>query len=67
MSRLSGPRSRYRGKIRRPVVLTFTPEGHAALMDGMLRTGLSRSDYIEYLLRRAGSRHRSETLSRAEA
>lgn len=51
--KLSGPRSRYRGKVRRPIVVTFTPEGHAALAEGTRRTGLSRADYIESLLRRA--------------
>ncbi len=33
--------------------ITFTPEGHAALARGMTRTGLSRADYLEFLVRRA--------------
>lgn len=54
--RLSGPRARYRGKLRdRPIVITLTPEGHAALAAGVRRRRLSRSDYIEELLRRAES------------
>lgn len=60
MSRLSGPRARYRGKVRTPVVVTFTPEGHAALAEGTRRTGLSRADYLELLLRRARSRHQDD-------
>jgi hypothetical protein len=61
MNKLSGPRSRYRGKVRRPIVLTFTPEGHSALAEGTRRTGLSRADYVEFLLRRAASRVRTDT------
>jgi hypothetical protein len=55
--RITGPRARYRGKVRKPVVLTFTPEGHSALAEG---TGLSKADYIESLLRKAaaGARRR---------
>jgi hypothetical protein len=58
--RITGPRARYRGKVRKPVVLTFTPEGHSALAEGTQRTGLSKADYIESLLRKAaaGARRR---------
>jgi hypothetical protein len=52
--RMTGPKARYRGKLReRPIALTLTAEGHAALTAGTAATGLSRSDYIESLLRRA--------------
>ncbi len=50
---LSGRASQFRGKIRnRPVVITLTPEGHAGLAAGVTRTGLSRPDYIESLIRK---------------
>lgn len=58
MQRLTGPPARYRGKVRRPIVVTFTPEGHAALAEGVRRTGLSRADYLELLLRKAAARAR---------
>lgn len=55
--KLVGPRAKYRGKVRRPLVLTLTPEGHAALAVGRRRAGgLSRADYIESLLRGASRR-----------
>lgn len=51
--RLTGPPAKYRGKVRkRPVVITLTPDGHAALATGLLETGLSLPDYIETLIRR---------------
>lgn len=57
--KLTGRSARYRGKLNdRPIVVSLTPEGHAALADGVSRTGLSRSDYIETLLRRARRRSR---------
>jgi hypothetical protein len=54
MQPMRGPRSRYRGKLRaRPLSILLTPEGHAALVQGCDRTGLSRSDFIEQLVRRS--------------
>lgn len=49
---LSGPRARFRGKERQRV-LTFalTPAGNAALAARLAATGLSRSDYLEGLIR----------------
>lgn len=59
MTRLTGRRARYRGKLReRPIVITLTPEGHAALVAGTSRTGLSRADYLELLVRRAEAQAR---------
>lgn len=55
---LRGPRARFRGKVNRPIAIKLTPDGHAALTEGTSRTGLSRPDYIELLLRRAAVRHR---------
>jgi hypothetical protein len=48
----SGPDARFRGK-ERGRVLTFalTPAGHAALAARLAATGLSRSDYLEGLIR----------------
>jgi hypothetical protein len=51
--RLTGRPSRYRGKVRTPVVFTMTPEGHAALALGVQKTGLTKPDYLEMLVRRA--------------
>ena len=51
--RLTGPKSYFRGKVARSVSLMLTPQGHAALASALARTGLSRSDYIELLIRRA--------------
>jgi hypothetical protein len=49
---MRGPRARFRGKLRaRPLSILLTPEGHAALAQGCDRTGLSRSDFIEQLVR----------------
>ena len=52
MKNLTGPKSRYRGK-ERARVLTFalTPAGNAALAARLAATGLSRSDYLEGLIR----------------
>jgi len=51
-TRRTGPKARYRGKDRERV-LTFalTPDGHAALATALAATGLSRSDYLEMLIR----------------
>lgn len=50
--KLTGPRARFRGKVRERV-LTFalTPAGTAALDARLAATGLSRSDYLESLIR----------------
>ena len=49
---LTGPKAKYRGKDRHRV-LTFmlTPASHAALAARLAATGLSRSDYLEGLIR----------------
>lgn len=58
-AKMSGPKARFRGKLRdRPFAITLTPEGHAALAAGTTRTGLSRADYIETLLRDADRKFR---------
>ena len=49
--RISGPRAVYRHKVRAPVSLLLTPEGHSIMGAELLRTGYSRSDYFEKLLR----------------
>jgi len=50
--KMTGPHARYRGKDRQRV-LTFalTPAGNAALAARLAATGLSRSDYLEGLIR----------------
>jgi hypothetical protein len=60
---LSGPKSRFRGKLRGPrtMSITFTPDGHAALARVMAaesaRSGrpISRSDCLELLVRRSAA------------
>lgn len=48
---MPGPKAMFRGKMRRPHQVTLTPEGAAALADGLDETRLSEADYIELLLR----------------
>lgn len=50
--KMTGPPARFRGKERQRV-LTFalTPAGNAALAARLAATGLSRSDYLEGLIR----------------
>lgn len=48
--RLSGPRSRFRHKVRSPVSLLLTESGHEKMNKELERTGLSRSDFFETLL-----------------
>lgn len=58
--RLTGRKSRFRGKLHGTHVMSiaFTPTGHEALARGQARTSLSRSDYLELLVRRADRRVR---------
>ena len=56
VSRLSGPRSIYRHKVRSPISLTFTAAGHVKMLQELDRTGYSRSDYFEKLLTEHGHR-----------
>ena len=51
--RLPGRPAKYRGKLPKPVKIYLTPEGHAALAEGMRAENLSLSDYVEKKLRRA--------------
>lgn len=49
---LTGPNAKYRGKNRyRVLTFTLTPAGNAALAARLAATGLSRSDYLEGLIR----------------
>lgn len=49
---LTGPKARYRGKDRaRVLTFALTPAGNAALAARLAATGLSRSDYLEGLIR----------------
>lgn len=48
----TGPRAKYRGKDRfRVLTFALTPAGNAALTARLAATGLSRSDYLEELIR----------------
>lgn len=47
---LSGPPALFRGKVRKTVSVTLTPEHHAKVEEGMLRTGLTRADFIGLLV-----------------
>ena len=51
--RLPGRPAKYRGKLPKAVRVHLTPEGHAALAEGMAADKLSVSDYVEQLARRA--------------
>lgn len=48
---------KYPGKVRQPLSVQLTPNGHEALVLGMARTGLGRNDYVEHLLRTAVQSH----------
>lgn len=54
VTRLSGPRARFRHKVRSPVSLLLTQQGHDRMQQELTRTGLSRSDYFETLLHEHG-------------
>jgi len=45
-----GPRSLFRGKVRRPVSVTLTPEQHRKVTKAMGRLGLTRADLIGVLI-----------------
>ena len=45
-----GPPSPFRGKVRKPVSVTLTPEHHRKLTKAMRRVGLSRADLIALLI-----------------
>ena len=51
---LTGPASYYRPKDSRPITLNLTAEGRRLLDDIAERTGASRADVVENLLRRFG-------------
>ena len=47
---LPGPVSLFRGKVRKPVSITLTPDHHAMVNAAMERLGLSRADVIALLI-----------------
>lgn len=53
---MSGPRSKYRPKIRSPKSVLLTKKGHEKLDAEIRRTGYSISDYFEDLLHRFGDK-----------
>ena len=48
-----GPKSRYGVKRRQPTAVVLTEQGQTALVEGAKNNGMSRSDYVETLLRGA--------------
>jgi hypothetical protein len=44
----------YHGKLRRPYTFTLTEEATRLMEHDLARTGLSRGDYLEALIRRHG-------------
>lgn len=52
--KISGPRSRFRHKVRSPVSILLTEKGHEKMQRELLRTSLSRSDFFETLLHAHG-------------
>jgi hypothetical protein len=53
-AKISGPRSRFRHKVRSPVSILLTEKGHEKMQRELLRTSLSRSDFFETLLHAHG-------------
>ena len=52
--RMSGPRARYRRKVRMPMAIQMSKPGHVKTVAELKRTGLSRSDLMEDLVHRFG-------------
>jgi hypothetical protein len=46
----SGPKSLFRGKVRKPVTLTLTPEHHTVVRKNRERLGITRADLIGLLI-----------------
>lgn len=53
---MTGPKSLYRGKVRRPLTLLLTPDGIKREERVREKTGLSRGDLYEFLLVTFGDR-----------
>jgi len=51
---MSGPKSLFRGKIRQPISVLLTRDGHRRLAEHTKRTSLSRADLMEALLTEYG-------------
>ena len=47
---ISGPPALFRGKVRKTASITLTPQHHTLVEEGMMRTGLTRSDFIGLLV-----------------
>jgi hypothetical protein len=52
--RMTGKRSKFRGKVRAPVSITLTSHHHTKVDRNMKRLGLTRSDFIALLIDRYG-------------
>lgn len=48
--KMSGQRSLFRGKVRRPVTLALTPDHHEKVSRNKARLGLTRADFIALLI-----------------
>lgn len=58
---LSGPRAKYRGKLRdRPLTLALTEEGRKAVIEAALYNDESRTDYVERIARADRDRLRKD-------
>ena len=64
-SSMTGPKSLFRGKVRRPLSVLLTPTGYAVEERVRARTGLSRGDLYEFLLTRYGPHIDMEDLVRS--
>lgn len=47
---MPGPASLFRGKVRKPVSVTLTPEHHLKIKKAQRRLGLTRSDLVGLLI-----------------
>lgn len=54
--KMSGPKNLFRGKVRQPISIALTKFGHRLMTRHVKRTGMSRSDYVESLLRLCGDK-----------
>lgn len=50
--RMTGPRSKFRGKVRAPVSITLTSDHHTKVDRNRKRLGLTRSDFLALLVER---------------
>lgn len=63
---VTGKHARWRPKVRQPRSFVMTKTGHVMLDHHLKRTGLSRGDFIESLVREFGERIKVEPPRRVD-